>query len=134
MNTQLQKQILIGGLAGLLITVLAWVFLGGKRDERAALKASIVILEKEVDKGYQLKANYEKLKIEVDQQQKLIEALIKLMPTDGPARRKRQYRRWSRRGRAARSRRRSRRIPAHARRRAGHRDESPACRRGALFP
>jgi type IV pilus assembly protein PilO len=82
MNTQLQKQILIGGLAGLLITVLAWVFLGGKRDERAALKASIVILEKEVDKGYQLKANYEKLKIEVDQQQKLIEALIKLMPTD----------------------------------------------------
>jgi len=82
MNSQLQKQILVGGLAGLLITVLTWVFLSGKRDERAALKANIVTLEKEVDKGYQLKANYEKLKIEVAQQEKLIEELIKLMPTD----------------------------------------------------
>lgn len=82
MNSQLQKQILVGGLAGLLITVLAWVFLSGKRDERTALKANIATLEKEVDKGYQLKANYEKLKIEVAQQSKLIEELIKLMPTD----------------------------------------------------
>lgn len=82
MNSQLQKQILVGGLAGLLITVLTWVFLSGKRDERAALTASIASLDKEVQTGYQLKANYEKLKAEVAKQEKLIEELIKLMPTD----------------------------------------------------
>lgn len=82
MNSQLQKQILVGGLAGLLITVLTWVFLSGKRDERAALNASIVSLQKEVNTGYQLKANYETLKAEVAKQEKLIEELIKLMPTD----------------------------------------------------
>lgn len=82
MNTQLQKQILIGGLAGILITVLTWVFLGGKRDELVALNGQIETLQKEVDKGYQLKANYEKLKVEVAQQEKEIEALVKLMPTD----------------------------------------------------
>lgn len=82
MNSQLQKQILVGGLAGLLVTVLAWVFLSGKRDERTSLLANIVTLQREVDKGYQLKANYETLKIEVAQQTKLIEELIKLMPTD----------------------------------------------------
>ena len=72
MNSQLQKQILVGGLAGLLVTVLAWVFLSGKRDERTALLANIVTLQREVDKGYQLKANYETLKVEVAQQAKLI--------------------------------------------------------------
>ncbi|MFZ1614942.1 MAG: type 4a pilus biogenesis protein PilO [Holophaga sp.] len=82
MNSQLQKQILIGGLAGILITVLTWVFLGSKRTELVALKSNIETLQKEVDKGYQLKANYEKLKVEVAQQEKLIEELIKLMPTD----------------------------------------------------
>jgi len=82
MNSQLQKQIVVGGLAGILITVLTWVFLSGKRDDLAALKGNIATLQKEVDKGYQLKANYEKLKIEVAQQEKLIEELIKLMPTD----------------------------------------------------
>jgi len=82
MNSQLQKQILIGGLAGILIAVLTWVFLGGKRAELVTLKNSIETLQKEVDKGYQLKANYEKLKIEVAQQEKLIEELIKLMPTE----------------------------------------------------
>lgn len=82
MNSQLQKQILIGGLAGVLIAVLTWVFLGGKRDELVALKNNIETLQKEVDKGYQLKANYEKLKVEVALQEKLIEELIKLMPTE----------------------------------------------------
>ncbi len=82
MNSQLQKQILVGGLAGLLITVLTWVFLSGKRDERAALVANIATLDKEVKTGYQLKANYETLKVEVAKQEKLIEELIKLMPTD----------------------------------------------------
>jgi type IV pilus assembly protein PilO len=82
MNSQLQKQILVGGLAGLLITVLSWVFLSGKRTELESLNGNIVTLQKEVDKGYQLRANYETLKLEVEQQQKLIEELIKLMPTD----------------------------------------------------
>lgn len=82
MNSQLQKQILVGGLAGLLVTVLTWVFLSGKRTELENLNGNIATLQKDVDKGYQLKANYEKLKVEVAQQEKLIEELIKLMPTD----------------------------------------------------
>lgn len=82
MNTQLQKQILVGGLSGLLITVLTWVFLGGKREECTALVANIVALDKEVATGYQLKANSDKLKKEVAKQEKLIEDLIKLMPID----------------------------------------------------
>jgi type IV pilus assembly protein PilO len=82
MDSQLQKQILVGGLAGLLITVLTWVFLSGKRTDLENLEINIASLQKEVDKGYQLKANYEKLKIEVAQQEKLIEELVKLMPTD----------------------------------------------------
>ena len=82
MNSQLQKQLLIGGLAGILLAVLIWFFLGGKRDDLVALKATNAGLETEVAKGYALKANYEKLKIEVAQQEKVIEELIKIMPTD----------------------------------------------------
>ena len=40
MNSQLQKQILIGGLAGLLVLVLIYFLLGGKRDDLTALKAT----------------------------------------------------------------------------------------------
>ena len=82
MNSQLQKQLLIGGLAGILLAVLIWFFLGGKRDDLVALKATNAGLETEVARGYALKANYEKLKAEVAQQEKVIEELIKIMPTD----------------------------------------------------
>jgi Tfp pilus assembly protein PilO len=82
MNSQLQKQLLIGGLAGVLIAVLIWFFLGGKRDDLTALRTTNAGLETEVAKGFALKANYEKLKAEVAQQEKVIEELIKIMPTD----------------------------------------------------
>ena len=82
MNSQLQKQILIGGLAGVLITVLTWFFLGGKRDDLVSLRATNAGLEIEVAKGNALKANYLKLKAEVAQQEKVIEDLIKIMPTE----------------------------------------------------
>lgn len=82
MNSQLQKQILIGGLVGILISVLTFVLMSGKREERSGLQSNIQSLQKEVDKGYQLKANYEKLKVEVAQQEKEIEELVKLMPTE----------------------------------------------------
>jgi Tfp pilus assembly protein PilO len=82
MNSQLQKQLLIGGLAGVLIAVLIWFFLGAKRDDLLALRATNAGLETEVAKGFALKANYEKLKAEVAQQEKVIEELIKIMPTD----------------------------------------------------
>ena len=38
MNSQLQKQILIGGMSGLLILVLIYFFLGGKRDDLTAVE------------------------------------------------------------------------------------------------
>ena len=82
MNSQLQKQLLIGGLAGVLVAVLIWFFLGGKRDDLQALRTVNVGLEKDVAKGVALKFNYEKLKAEVAQQEKVIEELIKIMPTD----------------------------------------------------
>jgi len=82
MNSQLQKQLLIGGLAGILVAVLIWFFLGGKRDDLQALRSVNVGLEKDVAKGVALKFNYEKLKAEVAQQEKVIEELIKIMPTD----------------------------------------------------
>ncbi|MDE3245063.1 MAG: type 4a pilus biogenesis protein PilO, partial [Acidobacteriota bacterium] len=38
--------------------------------------------QKEVDKGYQLKANYEKLKDEVSKTEKRLDELIKVMPSE----------------------------------------------------
>jgi len=82
MNSQMQKQIVIGLLSGVLVTVIVIIFLGGKRDELASLQTQNTALQAEVHKGIQLKANYEKLKQEVEVQQKLIDELIKLMPTE----------------------------------------------------
>jgi type IV pilus assembly protein PilO len=82
MNSQLQKQILVGGLTGLLILILIYFLLGGKRDDLTALKAANAGLKADVDRGYALKDIYEKLKIEVAQQEKVIEDLVKIMPTD----------------------------------------------------
>jgi hypothetical protein len=62
MNSQLNKQLLIGGLAGFMLAVLVIFFLGGKRDELAGLKVANEGLRADVAKGYALKANYEKLK------------------------------------------------------------------------
>lgn len=82
MNSNLQKQLLIGGLVGILIMALTYILLGGKRDELATLIATNATLQAEVDKGYNLKANAQKLKKEIEEQQKFIDALIKIMPTD----------------------------------------------------
>ncbi len=82
MNNQLMKQIVVGSLGGILVSVLIWLSLGGKREDLSALEATNVALKKEVDKGYALKANYEKLKVEVAEQEKMIEELIKIMPTE----------------------------------------------------
>jgi len=82
MNSQLQKQLLIGGLAGLMLAVLIIFFLGGQRDELAGLRVANEGLRADVAKGYALKANYEKLKTEVMEQEKVIDELIKIMPTD----------------------------------------------------
>jgi len=82
MNPNLRKQILIGGLAGILIMALTYILLGGKRDELTALEAANIELQKDVDKGYALKANAAKLEKEIAEQQKYLDALIKIMPTD----------------------------------------------------
>lgn len=82
MDSRLLKQILVGGLAGILVFVLTYIFLGSKREELENLKAQKSKLEMEVAKGIQLKANYEKLKTEVAEQERQIEQLVKLMPTN----------------------------------------------------
>lgn len=82
MNPNIRKQILIGGLAGILIMALAYIFLGGKRDELKSLEVANEALERDVATGKSLKANAENLKKEIAEQQKYIDALIKIMPTD----------------------------------------------------
>jgi type IV pilus assembly protein PilO len=82
MNSNLQKQILIGGLVGILVMALTYIFLGGKRDELKSLEATNKTLQQDVDKGYSLKANAQKLEKQIAENQKYIDALIKIMPTD----------------------------------------------------
>jgi type IV pilus assembly protein PilO len=81
MTPYLQKQIIIGGLVGLLIAVITYIALGGTRTELKTLEAANVTLQEEVRKGYGIKSNYEQLKKEVDLQTKTIDELIKIMPS-----------------------------------------------------
>ncbi|MBS1784903.1 MAG: type 4a pilus biogenesis protein PilO [Acidobacteria bacterium] len=82
MNPNLQKQILVGLIAGLLISGVTYLLLGGKRDELKAVTTKCEKLTLDVQKGQQLKANYEKLKEEVEKSQARIDKLVALMPTD----------------------------------------------------
>lgn len=82
MASDLQKQVIVGGLVGALLSVLTYILLGGKRDEFEAVQAQVKVLEQEVDKGRQLKANAKRLEQEIAVQTKQLEELIKIMPTD----------------------------------------------------
>ncbi len=82
MNPQLQKQIGLGALAGIILAGLVYFYLGGKRTDLEALHTENSSLQAQVDKGKLLKASYEKLREEVAKQDKRIEELIKIMPSD----------------------------------------------------
>ena len=82
MNSQLQKQILVGFVAGAVVAAAVFFLLGGKRSDLDATRQDIKTLQATVDKGKLLKANYEKLREEVAKQDKRIEALIKIMPSE----------------------------------------------------
>ena len=82
MNPNLQKQILIGLVAGIVVFGATYMLLGGKRDDLKAITAQCDKLQLDVEKGRQLKANYEKLKEEVEKSQARIDKLVALMPTD----------------------------------------------------
>ncbi len=82
MNPQLQKQIGVGALAGIILAGLVYFLLGGKRSELESIHAEVTSLQAEVDKGKLLKASYEKLREEVARQDKRIEELIKIMPSE----------------------------------------------------
>jgi Tfp pilus assembly protein PilO len=82
MNPQLQKQIGVGALAGILLAGLVYFLLGGKRTELETIHVDIKNLQDQVDKGKLLKASYEKLREEVAKQDKRIEELIKIMPSE----------------------------------------------------
>jgi Tfp pilus assembly protein PilO len=82
MNPQLQKQIGVGALVGIVLAGLVYFLLGGKRTDLEAINADVKTLQAEVDKGKLLKASYEKLREEVAKQDKRIEELIKIMPTE----------------------------------------------------
>ena len=85
MNPQLQKQIGVGALVGIVLAGLVYFMLGGKRTELEAINANVNSLQAEVDKGKLLKQSYEKLREEVAKQDKRIEELIKIMPSDSDA-------------------------------------------------
>jgi Tfp pilus assembly protein PilO len=82
MNPQLQKQIGVGALAGIVLAALVYFLLGGKRTELEGINADVKTIQAEVDKGKLLKASYEKLREEVAKQDKRIEELIKIMPSE----------------------------------------------------
>jgi type IV pilus assembly protein PilO len=82
MNPQLQKQIGVGALVGIVLAGLVYFLLGGKRTDLEAINADVKTLQAEVDKGKLLKASYEKLREEVAKQDKRIEELIKIMPSE----------------------------------------------------
>lgn len=82
MNPNLQKQILIGLVAGVVVFGVSYLLLSGKRDDLAAITKKVQQLDLDVQKGRQLKANYEKLKEEVEKSQARIDKLVALMPTD----------------------------------------------------
>lgn len=82
MNPQLQKQILVGAAAGIVVAALVFFLLGGKRTDLEAVNADNKTLQATVDKGKLLKANYEKLREEVAKQDKRIEELVKIMPSE----------------------------------------------------
>ncbi len=82
MNPQLQKQIGVGALVGIVLAGLVYFLLGGKRTDLEAIRAGNKTLQAEVDKGKLLKASYEKLREEVAKQDKRIEELIKIMPSE----------------------------------------------------
>ena len=85
MNPQLQKQIGLGALAGIVLAGVIYFLLGGKRTELEDLHQTNQRLQVEVDKGKLLKASYEKLREEVAKQDKRIEELIKIMPSETDA-------------------------------------------------
>jgi len=82
MNPQLQKQIGVGAVAGIVLAGLVYFLLGGKRSELDTVRADVKTLQADVDKGRLLKASYEKLRDEVAKQDKRIEELIKIMPSE----------------------------------------------------
>jgi type IV pilus assembly protein PilO len=82
MNPQLQKQIGVGALVGIVLAGLIYFLLGGKRTDLEAIRADVKNLQDQVDKGKLLKASYEKLREEVAKQDKRIEELIKIMPSE----------------------------------------------------
>lgn len=82
MNPQLQKQIGVGALAGIILAGLVYFLLGGKRADLESIHADVKTLQADVDKGKLLKASYEKLREEVAKQDKRIEELIKIMPSE----------------------------------------------------
>ena len=82
MNPQLQKQIGVGAVAGIVLAGLVYFLLGGKRTDLEAIHADVKNLQDQVDKGKLLKASYEKLREEVAKQDKRIEELIKIMPSE----------------------------------------------------
>ncbi len=82
MNPQLQKQIGVGALAGIVVAGLVYFLLGGKRSDLESLQVDVKNLQDQVDKGKLLKQSYEKLREEVAKQDKRIEELIKIMPSD----------------------------------------------------
>jgi type IV pilus assembly protein PilO len=82
MNPQLQRQILIGAVAAIVVGGLTYFATGAKREEQETLKGANADLQKKVEQGMMLKKQYEQLREEVEKQQKRIDELIKIMPND----------------------------------------------------
>ncbi|MCL1892727.1 MAG: type 4a pilus biogenesis protein PilO [Holophagaceae bacterium] len=83
MSSDIGKQLGIGIFVGLLAAGGTYFLLGGMREDLADFITQNEKLETEVTKGRQLKASYEVLKREVEEQELRIAELVKLFPQDG---------------------------------------------------
>jgi type IV pilus assembly protein PilO len=79
---QMGKQLAIGALLGLLFSCGVWFALSGKRADLAGMRTANGRLDAEVKKGVKLKANYETLKKEVEEQETRIAELVALLPLE----------------------------------------------------
>jgi Tfp pilus assembly protein PilO len=82
MDSQTTKQLVVGGLLGILASGAIYFALSSKREELEELRASNEKLQAEVDKGRKAKANYDSLKAEVEEQEARIAELVKLFAMD----------------------------------------------------
>ena len=79
MNSAIGKQVLVGAVVGVFLSGGIWYYMKGMREELQGLQTTNTNLVDEVERGKRLKASYEILRKEVEEQEKRIADLVALL-------------------------------------------------------